>query len=344
MDGREGFCSWVKDGRIFVVGGKDAEDQMRGEWVLAERELKGGKGWTARGGKVPAGLSRTSAGCAVDGGKVFVFGGMSLDEEQMWLNDVCVLDLEKGEWKIVRAKGEVPSIRAHPMVCVLGKEKRFVVVFGGFGPVDPEEDEEECPPEKKARVEEDEDEEDDEDENAISFSWFDDCYAFDTAAMRWRKVKVAGEPPVGRCAGSLTAVAESEAVLFGGRTKLGARTNDVWKMIFDESRMEVSFSEVAVSGDAPEGRSYHSAVFHEGNLYIHGGLNDSETYLKDMFKLSLAEGKWTELSQPSLRPRAMHCAHIVDGKMYIYGGGAVYNPEFNGSESLHDNSIVEVAL
>lgn len=76
------------------------------------------------------------------------------------------------------------------------------------------------------------------------------------------------------------------------------------------------------SGVRPSPRKDHSAVSHDGCMYIFGGRGSKGEFYDDTFCLDLGEKKWTELKikgkKPS--PRCGHSAAVYNGQMFIYGG------------------------
>ncbi len=76
------------------------------------------------------------------------------------------------------------------------------------------------------------------------------------------------------------------------------------------------------SGVRPSFRQDHSAVSHDGCMYVFGGRSRKGELLNDSFCIDLAQKKWTELKTKGNLPppRYGHSAAVYNGQMFIYGG------------------------
>ena len=76
------------------------------------------------------------------------------------------------------------------------------------------------------------------------------------------------------------------------------------------------------SGIRPSARYDHSAVSHDGCMFVFGGRNSRGKSLNDCFFLDLSKKNWTELKTKGKlpTPRYGHCAAVYNGQMFIYGG------------------------
>ncbi|HNM01536.1 MAG TPA: kelch repeat-containing protein [Leptospiraceae bacterium] len=83
-----------------------------------------------------------------------------------------------------------------------------------------------------------------------------------------------------------------------------------------------TFQKSDVGGTKPSARQDHSAVRHDGFMYIFGGRNSKGEFLNDTFCLDLAEKNWTKISTKGTKPspRYGHSATVYNGQMFICGG------------------------
>ena len=82
-----------------------------------------------------------------------------------------------------------------------------------------------------------------------------------------------------------------------------------------------------VSGSPPSARSYHGMVSVGSDIYVFGGLTDTEySYSNDLFRFSTTEQKWeqlnaTRVSGPPPSPRSGHGMVAVGSDIHVFGGG-----------------------
>lgn len=73
-------------------------------------------------------------------------------------------------------------------------------------------------------------------------------------------------------------------IIFGGFAD-GSRTNEVLRYSFSENKwIKVDIN----SKCQPSGRSGHSSVVFEGNMYIFGGKDEDNNKLNDIWRLDLS--------------------------------------------------------
>jgi N-acetylneuraminic acid mutarotase len=118
-------------------------------------------------------------------------------------------------------------------------------------------------------------------------------------------------------------------IIFGGFTD-GARTNEILKYSFNDNMWIKVDKNISVL--QPTGRSGHSAVIFNNNMYIFGGKDEDNNKLNDLWKLDLATFLWTELkttdgSEPL--PRSGHSCEVYEGYMLMFGGIYEITKELN---------------
>ena len=140
-------------------------------------------------------------------------------------------------------------------------------------------------------------------------------YALDLNSLKWEiiKPKPASESICISRDEHTAVVYENEGsmILFAGFLQ-GQRTNDVVKYFFQENR----WAKVALKGPQPKPRSGHSAVVHQGSMWVFGGRDDDNNKLNDLWRFDVAAGTWQEI-KPSdgVYPleRSGHSCDIYEG-------------------------------
>ncbi|XP_013413194.1 leucine-zipper-like transcriptional regulator 1 isoform X2 [Lingula anatina] len=149
---------------------------------------------------------------------------------------------------------------------------------------------------------------------------------------RWRRMPECDEF-VGARRSKHTVVAYKEAIyVFGG--------DNGKNMLNDFLRFDVkdkSWGRAFTTGTPPAPRYHHSAVVHEGSMFVFGGYtgdihsNSNLTNKNDLFEYKFATGQWVEWKFEGRMPvpRAAHGAAVYDGKMWIFAG-------YDGNARLND--------
>ncbi|XP_060077840.1 leucine-zipper-like transcriptional regulator 1 [Ylistrum balloti] len=149
---------------------------------------------------------------------------------------------------------------------------------------------------------------------------------------RWRRMPECDEF-VGARRSKHTVVAYKEAIyVFGG--------DNGKNMLNDLLRFDVkdkSWGRAFTTGYPPAPRYHHSAVVHEGSMFVFGGYtgdihsNLNLTNKNDLFEYRFATGQWVEWKFEGRCPvaRAAHGAAIYDWKLWIFAG-------YDGNARLND--------
>lgn len=148
-------------------------------------------------------------------------------------------------------------------------------------------------------------------------------FSYDPAANLWDPVRT--KPANGDSNNAPPEVDEhtavvinDEMVIFGGFVE-GDRTNSIYKFDFKTAEWaQVNFTE-----PCPCPRAGHSAVAHEGKMYIHGGKNNNDELLSDMWCFDMASGTWQEVKwQDSECPRGRvgHSMAVYRDHILVFGG------------------------
>uniref|UniRef100_A0A4W4GFR1 Zgc:163014 n=1 Tax=Electrophorus electricus TaxID=8005 RepID=A0A4W4GFR1_ELEEL len=198
---------------------------------------------------------------------VYVYGGL---REGQRYSDIYMLDTLTWKWKIISAKGNVPSLAYHSSIIY----KSELYVFGGMQPSHG--------PGGKACS------------NAL--------YIFNPEHELWYQPIVEGDRPLPRF-GHSTTLLPNKLVIFGGR-KSAAYLNDLH--ILDLGFME--YTAVKYKNMPPLARGFHAALpVSDNRVLISGGCGVLGA-LQDLHLFSLDTNSWVSVSAPLLcaKPRAGH--------------------------------------
>jgi len=131
--------------------------------------------------------------------------------------------------------------------------------------------------------------------------------------------------PCPRGGHSLTVVSPNRLMLFGGSSRTADFFSDIYAFELETHRWIL----LEPKGQAPVGRSGHSAIAFKSQLVIFGGqtvVRDSTTgemelrILHDCFLLDIDSLTWRGCQISNPLPRNGHAAFLVDTTMYIVGG------------------------
>ena len=160
-------------------------------------------------------------------------------------------------------------------------------------------------------------------------------YRLDLQTYNWDQIATFGDGDPSFCPAQLdehTAVLEgNHAIVFGGFED-GERTNKVLSFDTELHKWKL-IAPANAEAPAPKPRAGHSAVIHQGKLYIFGGKDDENQKLDDFWTFDLSSKTWEEIipANPDARPskRSGHSATIYDNYMILFGGIFEVTKELN---------------
>uniref|UniRef100_A0A8B9JX79 Zgc:163014 n=1 Tax=Astyanax mexicanus TaxID=7994 RepID=A0A8B9JX79_ASTMX len=198
---------------------------------------------------------------------VYVYGGL---RDGQRYSDIYALDTLTWKWKLIKAKGNVPSLAYHSAT-VYGGE---LYIFGGLHPS--------RGPGGKACS------------NAL--------YIFNPEHELWYQPIVEGDRPLPRF-GHSTTLLQDKLVIFGGQ-KTAAYLNDLH--VLDLGFME--YTAVKYENMPPLARGFHAALPVSDNRVLISGGCSALGALQDLHLFNLDTSSWTAMVCPLLcsMPRAGH--------------------------------------
>jgi len=236
-----------------------------------------------RGERMPC--TRTRHAATTWGRNIFVLGGR---RGNMALKDFWKFNIDDKSWEEIEVSGERPGyLQDHSMVEYEDK----LYVFGG----------------------------------EISFCNDQEMplWIFNIEARTWQRGSTfSGAKAPKSLRGHSATVYKDSMFIFGGYQDLRGSNADVWMFHFPSSSWHLIFrSEPSlVSHFAPTPRHNHTAVLHDSNLWIYGGLNNLQPS-SDFVKFDLDWQTW-EVVRTKQGPGNIHshCAVKYRNKMIIIGG------------------------
>ncbi|XP_066526166.1 rab9 effector protein with kelch motifs [Hoplias malabaricus] len=229
---------------------------------------------------------------------VYVYGGL---REGQRYNDIYMLDTLTWKWKLILAKGDVPSLAYHSATIYKGE----LYVFGGLQPS--------RGPGGKACS------------NAL--------YIFNPKHELWYQPIVEGDRPLPRF-GHSTTLLPDKLVIFGGQNT-AAYLNDLH--ILDLGFME--YAAVKYENMPPLARGFHAALPVSDNRVLISGGCSTLGALKDLHLFNTDTNSWTSLVCPVLcsKPRAGHSLICLSGTAV---SDARKQEDYNICPSTHNTVLV----
>ncbi|XP_018545689.2 rab9 effector protein with kelch motifs [Lates calcarifer] len=237
-------------------------------------------------GPVPLCARGHSATYDPDSKSVFVYGGL---REGQRFSEMYILNTLTWKWKLVTAKGNVPTLAYHSAAFY----KKELFVFGGVQPSHSSGDKS-C-------------------SNAL--------YIFNPEFELWYQPIVEGDRPLPRFGHSATLLSQ-RLIIFGGR-KTAAYLNDLH--ILDLGFME--YTAVKCGNMPPLPRGFHGALPVSDNRILVSGGCSAIGALQDVHIFSTDTNMWSSVSSPVLcsKPRAGHsiislgCSILTDTEKHEQG-------------------------
>ncbi|KAI9885341.1 MAG: ubiquitin-protein transferase activating protein [Watsoniomyces obsoletus] len=136
----------------------------------------------------------------------------------------------------------------------------------------------------------------------------------DLETLSWTLVDNFGEIPGVRMGHTATLYQGHKLIIFGGENEHRTFLSDV--VIFDINT--AIWSQPAVSGPIPRGRSRHAAALYKDKLFVVGGLMGDSSVLDDICFLDLTTMTWSRAW--SFVRKFDHAAWIWGEKLWVFGG------------------------
>ncbi|CAM9434454.1 unnamed protein product [Chrysoparadoxa australica] len=256
-----GMCKGTCPGTLLVAGGTGVEMDSLRADVL-EYDIRS-RTWN----KVLTDSEETPCkfygqSVCTHGENLLLFGGST---GLHYTNDLFEYNVRGNKWKKLNTTGRKPSPRYKHQAVVVG-DTMYVIGGGCFKP----------------------------EQSAI------DLYCLDLKTLEWEETVMIGDIPKARVAHSCSYDPEGHTIyLWGGFTGELSRLSDFFA--FDIATGSWSEVTTADDNDEPPARAFHSAIFHEGALYLFSGANGDVRY-NDVWKYQVRS------SPPSL---AVLCARAL---------------------------------
>ncbi|KAJ5077362.1 hypothetical protein M0811_05884 [Anaeramoeba ignava] len=144
-------------------------------------------------------------------------------------------------------------------------------------------------------------------------------FSFDLQNNKWEQIKPdQNKQPSIRSAHSMTGF-KNKIWIFGGNME-NEYYDDLWE--FDTNLNQWTKIEFAGHEKKPSGRYSHSAIYHNGFIYLFGGFSNEGSRKNDLWRFNTLQKKWEEI--PSIgeipKARSSHTCHIYEDNLMIVGG------------------------
>ncbi|KAM8834418.1 uncharacterized protein ACB058_017994 [Synchiropus picturatus] len=260
----------LSDPNTAILMGGEAEDQNSCPDSLWKLELDNDFWYpmtSSISGPAPPRSRGHSATFDAESQAVYVYGGL---REGQRYSELFVLDTLTWRWRLVSAKGNIPTLAYHSAVFY----KRELFVFGGVRPGP----------------------------SSADKSCSNSLYIFSPDDQLWYQPIVEGDKPTPRFGHSATLLSK-KLLIFGGR-KTATYLNDLH--ILDLGFME--YTAVKCGNMAPLPRGFHAASAVSDNRVLVSGGCSAVGALSDIHVFNTDTSTWSPLVSPvfSAKPRAGH--------------------------------------
>ena len=123
---RNQFSTVTFDGRIYVLGGMFHHDSGQDDQARVDIYDPQTESWS-RGADLPTGHSHAEGSTFVQGGRIFILGGMGRIGERRWIDDKILALSSNDQWK---ALGDLPMALSSPVAAVIDDQ----LYVGGGSP------------------------------------------------------------------------------------------------------------------------------------------------------------------------------------------------------------------
>ncbi|KAJ5066663.1 rab9 effector protein [Anaeramoeba ignava] len=149
-------------------------------------------------------------------------------------------------------------------------------------------------------------------------------FSFDLQNNKWEQIKPdQNKQPSIRSAHSMTGF-KNKIWIFGGNME-NEYYDDLWE--FDTNLNQWTKIEFAGHEKKPSGRYSHSAIYHNGFIYLFGGFSNEGSRKNDLWRFNTLQKKWEEI--PSIgeipKARSSHTCHIYEDNLMIVGEWFLYD-------------------
>ncbi|XP_078572122.1 uncharacterized protein LOC144859393 [Branchiostoma floridae x Branchiostoma japonicum] len=225
--------------------------------------------------------NRSKHAACVHDGSLFLYGGRDVRATR---KDLWQCDLRTNQWSNIQTHGDAPSmLQEHSMVAYKGE----LYLFGGsLG----------CSDDREKPL------------------WI---YDIETGVWRNHLQESEVKIPIGRR--SHTAVISHNSMhIYGGYIDLKGSSGELWTFVFETGHWHLSSD--GQTSHSPLPRHSHSAVVHDGNMWVYGGLNNLHP-LGDLWKWNFEKRAWSRVRFRSGPPELSgHSAVKAAHCMLVFGG------------------------
>ena len=253
------------------------------------------------------------------GSKIIYFGG--LNESKIY-NSYCTYNTTTKKWTQVKTIN-TPTPREH-FTFNLANDINYGFLFGGYY----------CTPDLEAEYN------------------YNQLFSFNLKTLTWVYLQIPmGKLPKGRCM-HCTQIINGVLWLFGGKWMLENNQEifgDMWSIDLNESTDYLKWNlEDNCSGKVPSKRYAAAHTSFRDKLVIHGGNDENDRTLDDMFIFCVSNMNWTKVEihfdknqvERPIIGRYHHTIEVAGKNIYILGGKHTdHSKDIHVSFALHKLSL-----
>jgi N-acetylneuraminic acid mutarotase len=277
-------------GRLIIFAGGNNHGWINDTWAYDP----GANTWTELkpSGTVPS--PRADLAMAYDPitRRLILFGGQGETADKTGpYNDTWAYDSVANAWTELKPAGTLPPPRVAAAMAYDPATKK-IILFGGWSRSD-------------------------------TPGYFNDTWAYDSAANTWAELKPSGTLPLPSCAQSIAYDPSSgRMILFGGAWQAGVN-NDT--RAYDPTAN--TWTKLRPEGTLPSARAGSAMAYDESShrmIMFGGGNDDASKYFDDTWAYDPVANTWTELKPSGALPGARYWPSLAyvpsTGKVVLFGG------------------------
>lgn len=194
-------------------------------------------------------------------------------------NDLYEFDTGINKWKLIRSLKEKRCYHTSTLL----SDKNSIMIFGGSS-------------------------------NKGRDGFLNSIEIIDGSSGNYTSIQSLSQEPEPRMQHAAT-LANDDVYIWGGKGEDGTIFNDLH--IFNTKQRK--WSSPSITGTKPPGRYGHTLTYHDGKLFVFGGLDDKKRPSNSLFILNISTMTWKESVFDQVPPLHGHSAFVYKDELYFLG-------------------------
>lgn len=151
-------------------------------------------------------------------------------------------------------------------------------------------------------------------------------WRLDSNSFKWQKLDYTGDGPAG-VYGHSAVLHENKMIVFGGYDNEQGLSSDLHVLDLDTNTWErrsprgVANGEINEDGNLPKPRYGHSAILHDGRMFMFGGRGSKNLVFSDLWVYSIDANQWREIvTAGGPAGRYGFASLVIGSEFFVFGG------------------------